>query len=181
MPPLTVDGIVHPEEYEVRVDDKAHKIQVHPTTAPIFMELYYSFDGSALHFGIRRTQAVKVRGISIWIDPDRNGCEVGDLLIAAAPEHRLVNYGVFDTPGTTTPVAGHPPDPGRAGVEVKCFEDGDTEVKITLAKQYANGFTPNPLPDKINVNVSVKAELNGKNVVNYVRDVPIQTFVIAFE
>ena len=36
-------------------------------------------------------------------------------------------------------------------------------------------------PDKINVNVSVKAEIDGKHVVNYVRDVPIQTFVIAFE
>jgi len=182
MPPLTIDGVVHPEEYEVRVDSPANPVSVHPADAPVFMEVYYSFDGAGLHFGIRRTQPVRVKGVSLWIDPDRNGCELGDLLVALQPTDRLLAYGIFESPGHANSVAGAPPDPARAGVQVKCFAEGDTEVRLDLARQYANGLTPNPLPAEMQVNVTVQAEdQNGDMIVNYLKGAPIETFVIAFE
>lgn len=181
MPPLTIDGIVHPDEYEVRVDGPQCPVKVHPQGVPVFIEVYYSFDGAALHFGIRRTLDVKVKGVSIWIDPDRNGMELGDLLIAVEPEHRLANYGIFDAPGQVNEVAGTPPDLGRAGVDVRCFEQGDTEVKLLLRHQYANGLL-NPLPDTINVNVTVQGEdALGNEIVNYLNGAPMTTFTIGFE
>jgi hypothetical protein len=182
MPPLTIDGVVHPDEYEVRVDGPQHPVFANPPGSPIYIEVYYSFDGSALHFGVRRTKGVRVDGISIWVDPDRNGCELGDLLVAVAPEHRLATYGIFSAPGQVHNVAGSPPDPGRAGVDVRCFADGDTEVKIVLANLYAHGLKPNPLPSEMNVNVTATAvDAAGNRIVNFLRDAPIQTFVIAFE
>jgi hypothetical protein len=181
MPPLEIDGVVHPEEYEVRVDSATHPVKVFPIGAPIFTEVYYSFDGAALHFGIRRTLDVKVKGVSVWIDPDRNGCELGDLLVAVEPEHKLANYGIFTHPGHVHEVAGTPPDPARAGADVRCFERGDTEVKLQLRHQYANGLM-NPLPDEIQVNVTVQAEdEGGREVVNYMNGAPLTTFTIAFE
>lgn len=181
MPPLTVDGVVHPDEYEVRVDTDEHPVQVHPAGAPRFCEIYYAFDGAALHFGVRRTQPVKLEGVALWIDPDRNGCEVGDLLVAVEPEHKLTAYGIFEGPGEANHMAGTPPDPAAAGVEARIFAEGDAEIRLLLAKQYANGFAPNPLPETISANVTVKARHEGKMIVNFLKDVPIQTFVIAFE
>jgi hypothetical protein len=182
MPPLTIDGVVHPDEYEVRVDGPGHPVVAQPAAGRVFIEVYYSFDGSALHFGVRRTQPVRISGISIWVDPDRNGCELGDLLVAVEPEHRLATYGIFTAPGQVDSVAGSPPDPARAGVEVRSFADGDTEVKIALANLYAHGLKPNPLPNEMNVNVTATAtDASGAKLVNYLRDAPIQTFVIAFE
>src|SRR5687767_4324638 len=121
MPPLTIDGKVDPAEYEERVDSDAQPVRTFPQGTPRFIEVYYSFDGSALHFGVRKTSpAYKVSGVSIWIDADQNGCEVGDLLIAVEPEHKMAEYGVFLEPGRLNPVAGDPPDPWRAGAEVRC-------------------------------------------------------------
>lgn len=182
MPPLTIDGVVHPEEYEVRVDSAKHRVVAEPAGAPVFIEVYYSFDGDALHFGVRRVKPVKIAGISIWVDPDRNGCELGDLLIACEPTHRLATYGIFSAPGQVNNIAGSPPDLGRAGVDLRCFADGDTEMRLVLARQYANGLSPNPLPSEMNVNVTVKGiDEKGQTVVNFLRDAPIQTFVLAFE
>jgi hypothetical protein len=183
MPPLVIDGVVHPDEYEVRVDSSAHAVEVHPSDGPVFIEVYYSFDGAALHFGIRKTvPELKLKGVSIWIDPDCNGCELGDLLIAVQPVDRLLAYGIFDSPGHATPVAGAPPEMARAGVEVKCKPDGDTEVRLDLARQYANGLSPNPLPPMMHLNVTVQAERpDGEMVVNFLKGAPIETFVIAFE
>ena len=182
MPPLTIDGTVHPDEYEVRVDSSAHPISCAPGSAPVFIEVYYSFDGAALHFGIKKTKPVKLRGVSIWIDPDRNGCELGDLLVALAPKDKLLAYGIFDAPGQARPIAGSPPDLKQAGVEVRCSQEADTEVRLDLARQYANGLTPNPLPQELHVNVTVQAEdADGETIVNFLKAAPVQTFVIAFE
>jgi len=181
MPPLTIDGVVHPEEYEVRVDSAENPMRVHPHGAQVFSEVYYSFDGAAIHFGIRRTLDVKIKGVSIWIDPDRNGMELGDLLVAVEPENKLANYGIFHAPGQVHEVAGTPPDLGRAGADVRCLERGDTEVKLILRHQYTNGLL-NPLPDTINVNVTVQAEdASGQELVNYLNGAPLTTFTIAFE
>src|SRR5438876_12140641 len=116
MPPLVIDGVVDPDEYEVRVDKDDHKVVAHPANAPVFIEVYYSFDGTALHFGIKKTRPVKLRGVSIWIDPDCNGCELGDLLVALQPTDKLLAYGIFESPGHANSVAGAPPDPRLAGV-----------------------------------------------------------------
>jgi hypothetical protein len=182
MPPVTIDGVVHPDEYEVRVDGPERRVVAEPAGAPVFIEVYYSFDGEALHFGVRRTRPVKIGGISIWVDPDRNGCELGDLLVAVEPEHRLATYGIFTAPGQVNNVAGSPPDLRSAGVDVRSFAEGDTEVRIELARLYAHGLRPNPLPSEMNVNVTVRAtDERGATIVNFLRDAPIQTFVIAFE
>jgi hypothetical protein len=182
MPPLVIDGVVHPEEYEVRVDTASSPVSAHPAEGPVFVEVYYAFDGAALHFGIRRTKPVKIKGVAIWIDPDCNGCELGDLLVAVKPEDKLLAYGIFDAPGRAAPVAGSPPDPAHAGVQVVCREEGDCEVRLDLARQYANGLSPNPLPALMHVNVTVQGESeSGDLVVNFLRGAPIETFVIAFE
>jgi hypothetical protein len=182
MPPLEIDGVVHPEEYEVRVDKEPHRVVAHPADAPVFVEVYYSFDGAGLHFGIKKIKPVKLRGVSIWIDPDCNGCELGDLLLAVQPPDRLLAYGIFESPGHANSVAGAPPDPAIAGVQVKCSADGDTEVRLDLTRQYANGLTPNPLPAQMQVNITVQAvDARGETIVNFLRSAPIETFVIAFE
>lgn len=183
MPPLTIDGVVHPEEYEVRVDSTAHPIAVHPAGAPVFCEVYYSFDGAALHFGVRKTKkSVRLKGLSIWIDPDRNGCELGDLIVAVMPPDRLLAYGIFDAPGQARAIAGSPPDPRAAGVEVRCSAEGDSEVRLDLARQYANGLSPNPLPHDLHVHVTVQGEdESGQLIANFLKSAPVQTFVIAFE
>ncbi len=182
MPPLAVDGVVHPEEYEVRVDSDSHPMERWPAGAPAFAEVSYSFDGAALHFGVRRTRPLRIRGVAIWIDPDRNGCEIGDLLVAVKPPDCLLAYGIFQAPGDARQIAGSPPDPERAGVEVRCLAEGDTELKLDLQRLYANGLTPNPLPPELHVNVTVQAEDEEGNLcVNFLRAAPVQTFVIAFE
>ena len=182
MPPLTIDGRVDPGEYETRVDGPKSPITVHPPGAPVFSEFYYTFDGVALCFGIRRTRSVKVRGISIWIDPDRNGCELGDLILAAKPPDKLLTYGIFESPGHADPVAGWPPDLAHAGVQLACKADGDTEVRLDLARQYANGLSPNPLPEEMHVHITVQAEdERGEMIANFLKAAPIQTFTIGFE
>jgi hypothetical protein len=183
MPPLEIDGKVDPTEYETRIDGPASQITVHPAGGPVFVEVYYTFDGVALCFGVRRVRDdVKIRGLSIWIDPDRNGCELGDLILAAKPKDQLVTYGIFESPGAALPIAGTPPDPAIAGVQLCCRADGDTEVRLDLAKQYKNGLTPNPLPEEMHVHVTVQGEdAAGELVANFLKAAPIQTFTIGFE
>lgn len=166
-----LDGVVHPGEYDCRIDDDAHPAQAYPRDAEVVVEFYYSFDGQSFNFGFRKLKPCLTRAAQIRLDPDRNGAEVGDLTVTVEPEDKLTAYGIYEGLVTATAVCGVPPDPRRAGASVKCSEEGDVEMWLDLGIQFENGLDPNPLEQEMAVHIAIQVELDGKLVTNFVNGI----------
>jgi hypothetical protein len=64
-----------------------------------------------------------------------------------------------------------PPDAKRAGVQVKCSADGDTEVWMELDTQFQNGLEPCPLESEMSVHMAIQIDVDGACVTNFVNGI----------